>query len=95
MNLTEIQKIIIRRDFIFNTFKDTYRDDVTAKLLLAFAEQHASDRLVEIKSKHNEVYEKRHQRIMEKINAINPHSGGQYLSEDVNSPLEIETDFQQ
>lgn len=95
MNLTETQKTIIRRDFIFNTFKDAYRDDVTAELLLAFAEQHASDRLVEIKSKHNEVYEKRHQRITEKIDAINAHSDAKELSEGVNSSLEIETDFEQ
>ncbi|NCC08928.1 MAG: ParB/RepB/Spo0J family partition protein [Bacteroidia bacterium] len=95
MNLTEIQKIIIRRDFIQNTLKDAFRDDATSELLLAFAEQHAPDALAEIKNKYNEVYERRHQRITEKIDAINAQSEGEETYDENDLPQEIDTDFEQ
>jgi len=95
MNLTEIQKTIISRDFILNTLKDAFRDDATSEFLLAFAEQHAPDALAEIKNKHNEVYEKRHLRIIEKIDAINAQSEGEELYDENDLPQEIDTNFEQ
>ena len=95
MNLTEIQKTIISRDFILNTLKDAFRDDATSEFLLAFAEQHAPDALAGIKNKHNEVYEKRHLRIIEKIDAINAQSEGEELYDENDLPQETDTDFEQ
>lgn len=69
-NLTEQTKSIIRRDFILNTLKEAFRDDATSELLLEFAEQHAPEDLAKIQSTHREVYDKRHTRITEKIEAI-------------------------
>ena len=69
-NLTEEVKNVIRREFILSTFKDAFRDDLTAELLKEYAQQHEPEKMVEIEKKHIEVYEKRHERIMEKITAI-------------------------
>lgn len=69
-NLTDEGKDIIRRDFIIAHLKGAFRTGVTEDLLLEFAEQHVPDGLAEIKAKHQEVYDKRHARIIEKIEAI-------------------------
>ena len=69
-NLTEDVKTVIRREFILSTFKDAFRDDATAGLLKEYTRQHAPEELVKIEQQHNEVYEKRHQRITEKIGTI-------------------------
>ena len=69
-NLTEEVKNVIRREFILSTFKDAFRDDLTAELLKEYAQQHSPKKMVEIEQKHIEVYEKRHLRIAEKIGAI-------------------------
>lgn len=66
-NLTAKQKNIIRRDFLIANFKNAAGNNAIASLLLDFAQKHMPDRLAEIKNGHNEVYEKRHQRIKEKI----------------------------
>lgn len=65
-NLTGKQKAIIRRDFLIANFKNASGSNATASLLLDFAEKHMPEELVAIKNGHNEVYEKRHQRIEEK-----------------------------
>ena len=65
-NLSAKQKAIIRRDFLIANFKNAYGNNATAALLLDFAEKHMPERLAEIRNGHNEVYEKRHQRIEEK-----------------------------
>lgn len=65
-NLTSKQKAIIRRDFLIANFKNAYGNNATASLLLDFAQKHMPDLLADIKNGHNEVYEKRHQRIEEK-----------------------------
>ncbi len=69
-NLTEEQKVIIKRDFILDTLKDAHRGSYTAVMLNQFAEQHADEQLKEIQDTHNAVYEKRHTRIIEKIAVI-------------------------
>ena len=65
-NLTSKQKAIIRRDFLIANFKNAYGNNATASLLLDFAQKHMPELLADIKNGHNEVYEKRHQRIEEK-----------------------------
>ena len=65
-NLTGKQKAIIRRDFLIANFKNASGSNATASLLLDFTEKHIPEELASIKNEHNEVYEKRHQRIEEK-----------------------------
>lgn len=65
-NLTGKQKAIIRRDFLIANFKNASGGNATATLLLDFAGKHMPEALATIKNGHNEVYEKRHQRIEEK-----------------------------
>lgn len=66
-NLTAKQKAIIRRDFLISNFKNASGSNATASLLLDFAKKHMPDQLADIQNGHNEVYEKRHLRIEEKI----------------------------
>lgn len=65
-NLTAKEKALIRRDFLIANFKGAYGSNTVASLLLDFAQKHMPDELANIKNGHNEVYEKRHQRIEEK-----------------------------
>lgn len=65
-NLTAKQKALIRRDFLIANFKGAYGSNAIASLLLDFAEKHMPEELATIRNGHNEVYEKRHQRIEEK-----------------------------
>ena len=65
-NLTAKQKAVICRDFLIANFKGAYGSNAIATLLLDFAEKHMPEELATIKNGHNEVYEKRHQRIEEK-----------------------------
>ena len=66
-NLTSKIKAVIRRDYLIANFKsDAYGNNVVADLLLAFAQKHMPEALAEIKNTHDEVYQKRHQRIEEK-----------------------------
>lgn len=66
-NLTAKQKAIIRRDYLISNFKNASGSNATASLLLDFAKKHMPDQLAGIQNGHNEVYEKRHLRIEEKI----------------------------
>lgn len=65
-NLTAKEKALIRRDYLIANFKEARGSNATAALLLCFAEKHMPEELADIRSAHNEVYEKRHQRIEEK-----------------------------
>ncbi|MFI3294004.1 MAG: hypothetical protein SNI70_10870, partial [Rikenellaceae bacterium] len=69
-NLTDEKRTIIKRDYIVSTLSDAQRGNYTAVMLLGYAEQHADEQMKEIQATHNEVYEKRHERIMEKIAVI-------------------------
>ncbi len=68
--LTEEIKTIIKRDFILDTLKDAQRGNSTATMLTLYAQQHTPDKHNEIQATHNEVYEKRHARINEKIETL-------------------------
>ena len=69
-NLTAKQKAVIRRDYLIANFKDAFGNNVTASLLLDFAQKHMPEELANIQDGYNEVYEKRHQRIEEKKAAL-------------------------
>ena len=69
-NLTEEKRTIIKRDFILSNLKDAQRGNYTAVMLMGYADQHAEQRANEIRATHDAVYEKRHERIIEKITAI-------------------------
>lgn len=64
--LTPKAKAVIRRDFLIAHFKEAYGDNAVAALLLDFAGKHMPEELANIQNGHNEVYEKRRQRIEEK-----------------------------
>lgn len=69
-NLTAKTRAIIRRDFLISKFKEAFRSNGTASLLLDFAQKHMPEELARIKSKYDEVYENRHKRIEEKKAAL-------------------------
>lgn len=69
-NLTAKVKAVIRRDYLIAQFKDAYRNNATADLMLDFARKHMPDELAEIESGYSQIYEKRHQRIEERKAAI-------------------------
>lgn len=69
-NLTAKTKAIIRRDFLIANFKDAFRNNGSAALLLDFAKKHMPEELADITNKYNEVYEKRHIRLEERKAAL-------------------------
>ena len=69
-NLTAKTKAVIRRDYLIAQFKDAYRNNATADLMLDFARKHMPNELAEIEDGYNQIYEKRHQRIEERKAAI-------------------------
>ena len=70
-NLNARKKAIIRRDFLIENFKGTYRNNAIAGFLLAFSKKHMPEELANIEAEYKEVYEKRHQRIAERIAVYN------------------------
>lgn len=65
-------KAIIRRDFLIDNFKGAYRTNAISGLLFAFAKKHMPDEFAAIESQHNEIYEKRHKRLEERIAQLEP-----------------------
>lgn len=66
--LTDVQKAVIKRDFI-NHFlcEDAYGDNSASKLLRDFANMHFPDQYGLAKATHEEEYQKRHERLDERI----------------------------
>ena len=69
-NLNARTKAIIRRDYLLSNFKEAHPKSHSASLMLDFAKKHMPEELERIESGHNEVYDKRHQRLTERIDAI-------------------------
>jgi ParB family chromosome partitioning protein len=69
-NLTEEQKTIIRRDYLVKHLSDTIGTAKKSFLMLEFARLHFPEQLEETENKYNEVYTKRHERIIEKMEAL-------------------------
>lgn len=89
-NLTAKAKAVIRRDFLIANFKDAFRNNGTAALLLDFAKKHMPEELTNITNKYNEVYENRHKRIEEKKVALleQIEDAGHPQPEGVPQPIE-------
>lgn len=96
-NLTTKQKAIIRRDFLISNFKNASGSNATASLLLDFAKKHMPDQLADIQNGHNEVYEKRHLRIEEKIAVLSVQEKAKQeanATEDGQPETEVQTEQQ-
>lgn len=96
-NLTAKQKAIIRRDFLVSNFKNASGSNATASLLLDFAKKHMPDQLADIQNGHNEVYEKRHLRIEEKIAVLSVQEKAKQeanATEDGQPETEVQTEQQ-
>lgn len=96
-NLTAKQKAIIRRDFLISNFKNASGSNATASLLLDFAKKHMPDQLADIQNGHNEVYEKRHLRIEEKIAVLSVQEKAKQeanVTEDGQAETEMQTEQQ-
>lgn len=95
-NLTAKQKAIIRRDFLISNFKNASGSNATASLLLDFAKKHMPDQLADIQNGHNEVYEKRHLRIEEKIAVLSVQEKAKQEAntEDGQPETEVQTEQQ-
>lgn len=96
-NLTAKQKAIIRRDFLISNFKNASGSNATASLLLDFAKKHMPDQLADIQNGHNEVYEKRHLRIEEKIAVLSVQEKAKQeanATEDGQPETEVQTEQQ-
>lgn len=65
-------KAIIRRDFLIDNFQGAYRTNAISGLLFAFAKKHMPDEFAAIESQYNEVYEKRHKKLEERIAQLEP-----------------------
>ena len=96
-NLNAKQKAIIRRDFLISNFKNASGSNATASLLLDFAKKHMPDQLADIQNGHNEVYEKRHLRIEEKIAVLSVQEKAKQeanATEDGQPETEVQTEQQ-
>ena len=69
-NLTEEQKILIRRDFLVKHLSNTFGKTKKSYLMLQFARQHFPETLIETETKYNDIYQKRHQRFTERLEAL-------------------------
>jgi hypothetical protein len=69
---TDEQKNVIRRDFIVKNLSNTSGDCPKSHLFIEFASLHFPDEVKLIKDSCNETYKKRHNRIQEKILALQP-----------------------
>ncbi len=69
-NLNAKTKAIIRRDYLLSNFREAHPKSHSASLMLDYAKKHMPDELARIESEHKEVYDKRHQRLTERIDAI-------------------------
>lgn len=66
--LTDAQKTVIKRDFISHFLcEDAYGDNSASKLLRDFANMHFPDQYGLAKATHEEEYQKRHERLDERI----------------------------
>jgi ParB family chromosome partitioning protein len=70
-DLTEEQKTVIRRDFLIKYFSDASGVSKKSYLMLEFARLHFPETLTETENRYNEVYTKRHERITERLTALN------------------------
>lgn len=88
-NLNARTKAIIRRDYLLEKFKDTRRGTAVATMFHDFAKKHMSEELAEIENIHNEVYDKRHQRIEERKAALIKEQQNEETPEETSETADI------
>jgi ParB family chromosome partitioning protein len=69
-SLTEEQKTLISRDFLIKHLSNTFGVSKKSYLMLEFARLHFPEALAETENKYNAVYQKRHERITEQLDAL-------------------------
>jgi ParB family chromosome partitioning protein len=69
-NLTEEQKTIIRRDYLVKHLSDTFGLAKKSYLMMEFVRLHFPNEVAGTENRHNEVYQKRHARIEEKLQVL-------------------------
>ena len=69
-NLTDEQKTMISRDFLVKHLSNAFGISKKSYLMLEFARLHFPEALAETETKYNEVYQKRHERITERLEAL-------------------------
>ena len=70
-SLTEEQKTLIRRDFLVKRLSDAFGLSKKSYLMLEFARLHFPEEVAGTENRYNEVYQKRHERIAERLEALN------------------------
>lgn len=73
-NLTAKTKTIIRRDYLIARLQNAYGHNTISTLLLDFAQKHIPEELAATKKTYYDIYEKRHQRLEERISALKAQS---------------------
>lgn len=81
-NLTDEIKILITRDFIIANLMEANGVSLKSKFMLDFVRQHRPEEVAEVETKHNDVYKKRHDRIEERITAIENQEQTQEQEQD-------------
>lgn len=66
-NLNAKSKAIIRRDFHIENFRVAYRTYAISNLLFVFAKKHMPEEFAAIENQYNEIYEKQHKRLEERM----------------------------
>lgn len=89
-NLNARTKAIIRRDFLIANFQGAFRTNAISGLLFAFAKKHMPEELAAIESQYNEVYEKRHKKLEERIAQLMPKEQPETEPEATDTPEAIE-----
>ena len=70
-NLTDEQRTVIRRDFLVKHLSDAVGVSKKSYLMLEFASLHFPEKVTETENRYNQVYQKRHERILERLEALN------------------------
>ena len=71
-SLTEEQKTVIRRDYLYEyLIKSTSVTNTKGNMLLSFAKQHLPEQTAKIEATHKQDYDKRNARLDERIDALN------------------------
>ena len=70
-NLTEEQKTVIRRDFLVKHLSEAVGVSKKSYLMLEFASLHFPEEVTATENRYNNVYQKRHERILERLEALN------------------------
>ncbi len=89
--LTEEQKALIFRDFIVSHLTETWGVNRQSELLLDFVSLHFPDKVEELGAPHEEVFQKRHERIKERLGEIEKAANHLNKAKQTDEPVESQT----